>query len=474
MTSEGNNEKYLGLPVYIGRARKRMFQYLKGKIWARIQGWKEKILSKAGKEILIKAVAQAIPTFAMSCFDLTKELCDEISAMICKFWWSQMDKETKLHWLSWEKLSKSKKDGGLGFRDLYSFNIAMLAKQAWRILVNPDSMCAKLLRSRYFPTGDFLNVSPTKGISYTWRSILKGRDLIKQGLIWRVGDGLSINIWEDPWVPRGITRRPTTHRDRHQLLERVCDLICPVTGQWDQDLVRQTFNEDDAEQILTIPILEGFDDFPAWHPDPKGVFSVRSAYKLRLKLQDVAAGETSSSTAANPTTGASSKWQMIWSLNTPRKISMFLWRLGHNSLPVKMNLRRRGLDLDTLCPMCHRLDEDCGHIFLKCKFAKSVWREANLECVRQQLLQCTNALQTIDALLKLDENSRLLSITLLWKIWSARNSVNAGNNRTSVLSRLLLPQLQFSTTLNSLPICVKNMVFLSRPVVDGPNPLQTI
>jgi hypothetical protein len=77
--------------------------------------------------------------------------------------------------------------------------------------------------------------------------------------------------------------------------------------------------------------------------------------------------------------------------------------------------------------MCHRLDEDCGHIFLKCKFAKSVWREANMKCVRQELLQCTNALQTIDALLKLDENSRMLSITLLWKIWSARNSANAGD-----------------------------------------------
>ena len=128
MPSEGTNEKYLGLPVYIGRAKKRKFQYLKSKIWAKIQGWKEKVLSKAGKEILIKVVAQAIPTFAMSCFDLTKELCDEISAMICKFWWSQMDKENKLHWISCENLPKPKKDEGLGFRDLYSFNIAMMAK----------------------------------------------------------------------------------------------------------------------------------------------------------------------------------------------------------------------------------------------------------------------------------------------------------------------------------------------------------
>jgi hypothetical protein len=83
ISTEARNEKYLGLPVYMGRSRSRTFAYLKDRVWKRIQGWKEKLLSKAGKEILIKAVAQAIPTYAMSCFDLTKTLCDEISTMIC-------------------------------------------------------------------------------------------------------------------------------------------------------------------------------------------------------------------------------------------------------------------------------------------------------------------------------------------------------------------------------------------------------
>jgi hypothetical protein len=92
------------------------FEYLKEKVWRRIQGWKERLLSKAGKKILIKAVAQAIPTYAMSCFDLTKKLCDEISSMINRYWWSQQDGKDKCHWIGWKRMTRAKISGGLGFR----------------------------------------------------------------------------------------------------------------------------------------------------------------------------------------------------------------------------------------------------------------------------------------------------------------------------------------------------------------------
>lgn len=81
--SEERNEKYLGLPIYMGKSKVQTFAYLKDRVWKRIQGWKEKCLSGAGKDVLIKAVAQAIPTYAMSCFDLTKTLCDDIGSMVC-------------------------------------------------------------------------------------------------------------------------------------------------------------------------------------------------------------------------------------------------------------------------------------------------------------------------------------------------------------------------------------------------------
>lgn len=110
INAEARNEKYLGLPVYLGRSKSKAFEYLKEKIWRKIQGWKEKFLSKAGKEILIKAVAQAIPTYAMSCFNLTKNFCDQISTMVCRYWWDNQD-ESRHHWLSWECLTRSKKAG---------------------------------------------------------------------------------------------------------------------------------------------------------------------------------------------------------------------------------------------------------------------------------------------------------------------------------------------------------------------------
>ena len=257
INSEARNEKYLGLPVYMGRSKVQTFNYLKERVWKRIQGWKEKLLSRAGKDVLIKAIAQAIPTYAMSCFDLRKTLCDDISTMICRYWWSQQEKENKMHWLSWELLCSRKKKGGLGYRDLHLFNLAMLARQGWRLLIESDSLCAQVLRAKYYPNGDPLGAEEKPGISYSWRSILRGFKALKEGLIWRVGNGNCINIWSDPWIPNGVTRKPSTPRGR-VVVNKVADLIDPVTGQWDEELVCSIFWAEDVQHILSIPLKQGY------------------------------------------------------------------------------------------------------------------------------------------------------------------------------------------------------------------------
>jgi len=69
------------------------------------------------------------------------------------------------------------------------------------ILQNPDSLCAQLLRAKYGSVDSLLHAKEGPGISYTWRSIVRGLQALKKGLIWRVGDGTRIKIWEDPWYP---------------------------------------------------------------------------------------------------------------------------------------------------------------------------------------------------------------------------------------------------------------------------------
>jgi hypothetical protein len=201
--------------------------------------------------------------------------------MIDRFWWAQQEKENKIHWLSWDVLCLRKDKGGLGYRDLHLFNLVMLARQGWRLLLSLESLCAQVLRFKYYPDGDLLSVVEKPGISYSWRSIIRDRGVqaLKNGLVWRVGDGTQINIWLDPWIPHGVTRRPITPRG-HTILKKVSDLIDPISGEWDVSLINEIFWEEDVELILAIPLIYGMEDSLSWHFDSKGSFSVKSAYHV--------------------------------------------------------------------------------------------------------------------------------------------------------------------------------------------------
>ena len=123
-------DRYLGLPMASGKSKVNTFKYLQEKITKRVRGWKEKFISKAGRDILIQTVAQAIPTYSMSLFKLPNSICNNINSLLTKYWWGQKQEEHKIHWINWKKLCTTKKECGMGFRDLYMFNLAMLAKQA--------------------------------------------------------------------------------------------------------------------------------------------------------------------------------------------------------------------------------------------------------------------------------------------------------------------------------------------------------
>jgi hypothetical protein len=110
--------------------------------------------------------------------------------------------------------------------DLYGFNLAMVAKQAWMMVIAPDSLCAQVLKAKYYPQTLILKAQPSGCMPYTFRSILKGVELLKDGLIWRIGDGSFVNIWTDNWLSRDDALQPITLRNQ-SLLVKVSELKKP-------------------------------------------------------------------------------------------------------------------------------------------------------------------------------------------------------------------------------------------------------
>jgi hypothetical protein len=184
----------------------------------------------------------------------------------------------------------------------------MLAKQGWRLLTDPSSLCARVLKAKYYSDTDVLQAKPKDGMSYTWKSILKGVKLLKEGVIKRVGDGNSVNIWRDPWLPRNGGLQMITPRGQI-LVSTAAELMDPYSACWDEQLVRDTLWPIDANVVLSIPIRDGFQDFWAWHRDPKGNFSLKSAYKLHRTLLEPRGSASGTWVSENL---EMFKWNDIW------------------------------------------------------------------------------------------------------------------------------------------------------------------
>ncbi|XP_073045642.1 uncharacterized mitochondrial protein AtMg00310-like [Primulina eburnea] len=211
----------------------------------------------------------------MSCFRITKLVCEEIERECSNFWWGVGEGKRRMHWKFWKELCQPKCMGGLGFRHLETFNKALLAKQIWRILVDPGSLVGHVLKTRYFRRQDIMEAGLGSNPSYLWRSLLWSRSLLDIGLCWHVGNGAKINLVGDRWIPRSkirISQSPNLDN------RKVRDLI--DNGSWKVSVVQQLFSPHLVHDILAIPLpATPHEDFRFWLFDAKGKYTVREGYK---------------------------------------------------------------------------------------------------------------------------------------------------------------------------------------------------
>ncbi|XP_058002229.1 uncharacterized protein LOC131179406 [Hevea brasiliensis] len=231
--NSGMLSKYLGSPFSSGRSKSQALNFLKDSIRAKLFSWKAKFLTMAGLEILIKVVIQAIPSYIISVFNLPN------------------------------------------------------AKQAHKMLKNPDALWVKVIKGIYYPFTDFMSANQRSHPLWGWSSLIQGREVIRDSLRWNVSSPSFLNVWEEPWIPSLLGFKIASPRPRDSPIVYIADLIA-TRNQWDINILRAFFSIIECREIIKIP-LRGCHKDPAmiWHHSHMGIPSVKAVYnRLKSKQQD--------------------------------------------------------------------------------------------------------------------------------------------------------------------------------------------
>ena len=154
-----------------------------------------------------------------------------------------------------------------------------------------------------------------------------------------MGDGTSISIWSDPWLPNNHYGFLSTSAHPELSKEKVSSLFLQNVKQWDRDIIVDLFNERDRNLILNIPLsYRQVKDSWYWCFDPKDVFLVKNCYRVVNGDFD---------TIVDPI------WSRIWHLRVPNKVENFLWRASVDCLSTNVALVLRHVPISAQCPLCN-------------------------------------------------------------------------------------------------------------------------
>lgn len=201
----------------------------------------------------------------MSSFELPISLCKRIQSVLTRFWWDTPEENKKICWVACDTLTKPKAGGGFGLRDIQLFNQALLAKQAWRILTRPDSLLAQVLLGKYCHKKHFLDVELPATCSHSWRSILHGRNLLKENLGRAIGNGKTTKIWKNSWISFKEHVRPYWHIPERALDHTVADLLT-TEMTWNKKRIEEHLPHVEKEIQLLKPNLSKVEDIYVWQP----------------------------------------------------------------------------------------------------------------------------------------------------------------------------------------------------------------
>ncbi|KAL4280495.1 hypothetical protein GQ457_03G017750 [Hibiscus cannabinus] len=316
---------YLGVPLLIGKNKYAAFGRYRDKMDTRVSKWSNLLLSFSGHEVLIKSIAQALPQYA--------DLC------------------------------QPKVAGGMGFKDLHLFNIALLGKQLWRLLSEPGSLLYRTFRPKYFPDGDLLHASVPARSSFAWKGLHCALSRLRDGFFWTLGVDRQVRMFRDRWGGFSPVAITDSSVDDEELPIRCRDFM--VLGQplWDRSKLSACLSSADVKKIVEVPISSGRVDTLIWGDHDSGLYIVRSSYLFLRR-------------PSSPFAPPPHLWKILAKLPAVPKVRSFGWRCGRDALPAGSHLRDAGLS-DGACPLCGARLEDTLHALRDCPDSSLALRQAD-------------------------------------------------------------------------------------------------
>jgi ribonuclease HI/exonuclease III len=430
-SSNWSSFKYLGLPIFQKAAFSRDWLPLLENFKLKIQAWGFSWLNHAGKTMLIKVVLSSLPIFQFSVMLAPICILKKMEDYIRKFFWKGgKQNEKRIPLVSWDKVTKPLLEGGLNFKDLSIQNVAMGAKQIWRIIAPKPGWAQTVLWKKYFrgQRKRCLDNPLPKAGSHLLKLCAKATPLINLHAYWIPGNGKLINIWEDNIMNTPpLAEISSLHVLRDWMVNvgfiTLWDISCWEDCNWIgwKKLQVPLGLKQDCDTFFTH--LKGMAPIHARRQDKRGWGSQSGSYTVALGYAKLL---EQPHVPPNPAT-----WKGLWGHKTIPKIDFFCWLMCHNRILTGDRLKKRGLQGPSRCIMCLENEENLCHLMLECNFAQEIWNEA-LGPWRNALICPTSIadlfatwLSNYPGVLPKNESFKVAWLSLpkiiCWQIWLERN-----------------------------------------------------
>ncbi|KAJ0520598.1 putative RNA-directed DNA polymerase [Helianthus annuus] len=417
---------YLGVKVGANMNRISNWEPVKEVLCSRLSKWKSKMLSIGGRVTLIKSVLESLPTYYFSIYKAPVKVINELEVIIKKFLWGGNLEARKLHWVAWDKVTCSKKNGGLGLKKLDTSNSALLLKWVWRYRVEACALWRKIIDSIHYTKRKWGAMPINSRLTGTWKNLVKhgyntkveGRNM-NEMLKGKLGDGKNIRFWIDIWIGEEALKDtlPNLFKlEKNKLVTVVerCASTLDGSSFWsrvnDSRNVAVRDEKDACMGIMNNIIFTEAPDSWTWLVDESGVFSVKSTkHWLQQEVQHRPA------------------FVLEWCKWIPAKVNIFVWRAEMDRIATASALERRNIQVPKKnCVFCDHTLETAEHLFSGCIFATGIWMAIASWC----------GIPNIFAFSVRDIVAMHLSVGLkgvkkiafqgimfisLWSIWKARN-----------------------------------------------------